>query len=287
MFNIFRDTIAKDLTKIADYFNAVADAGVIFKDKRGLAINRIKNAVLNGDIGGGGVTPEIEAEIENAQWKTETSTPLFSETVTTVDEGDTNEATLSYAEQITADTLKITFNGVEYTCTKVTFEVSDEVYYGAPFNPETDSFDFSEYPFHILSSPLAANIIRTESAGTYTVSASSDVTTYTSAFVDGVKKNSAFIVHFYSDAEAISADKTVQEIGNAYNKGFIIIGIYENNVGYNEVYYLQDIYAETGAVTFVKFSISVSGTVVSASINCIKSDPEDVNSFIVAEKVLS
>lgn len=63
MFNIFRDTIAKDLTKIADYFNGVADAGTIFKDKRALAVNRIKNAVLNGDIGGGGgVTPE---EVEN------------------------------------------------------------------------------------------------------------------------------------------------------------------------------------------------------------------------------
>lgn len=202
MFNIFRDTIAKDLTKIADYFNGVADAGTIFKDKRALAVNRIKNAVLNGDIGGGGgVTPEIEAEIENAQWKSETSTPLFNETVTTVEPAEGigfAGATLEYGELIDADTLIVTFEGTEYVCQKRV--MGDSFAYGA--SPD----DYSVYPFAIASGvdgDVVVNQIVTHLPGEYTVSVASSATTYTDTFKEGVHQNVLKEVESEDEADII------------------------------------------------------------------------------------
>lgn len=190
MFNIFKDTIGRDLTKIANYFNGRVDSGEVFKDRKALAINRIKNAVLDGEIGGGGITPEIEAEIENAQWKTKSTEQLFSETVTTVEPAEGvgfGLATLEYSELIDADTLIVTFNGTEYTCTKRTIETADDVEYGAQYILETDSYDFSEYPFLIVSQPGSnTNDIFTENPGTYTVSANGETVTTTETFDDEV-----------------------------------------------------------------------------------------------------
>lgn len=206
MFNIFRDTIAKDLSKIADYFNGVADAGTVFKDKRALAVNRIKNAVLNGDIGGGGgVTPEIEAEIENAQWKTETSTPLFSETVTTVDQSDVNSATLTYSTAINSDPLIVTFDDVKYICPKNT---GGGTYYGASYDISTGKFDFTDFPFQIRSitnevSGNIINLIATETAGEHTVVVVSETTNYTDAFKIGVNANIFKEVENISEADAV------------------------------------------------------------------------------------
>lgn len=55
---------------------------------------------------------------------------------------------------ITSATIKVTFNGVEYTC-----PFMDNEYYGSPDN------EFREYPFMIQPNGLVA----TESAGTYTL----------------------------------------------------------------------------------------------------------------------
>lgn len=64
-------------------------------------------------------------------------------------------------ESLTADTIKVTFNGVEYTCEKR----SENDSYGAPYD---DGYDWSEYPFCITTG-LAGLILVTETAGTYTL----------------------------------------------------------------------------------------------------------------------
>ena len=243
MFNIFRDTIAKDLTKIADYFNGVADAGTIFKDKRALAVNRIKNAVLNGDIGGGGdVTPEIEAEIENAQWKTETSTPLFSETVTTESEGDYYSASITYEGDTPEGMIKVVFDGV-------TYELSPDTGYGAPYVPATDSYDFSVYPF-ALEFDAGSCTLLTETSGTHTISVESISVTYTDTFSDGVKNNAVRWVTFEPpglDGTYYVADTEAYVISNWVNNGNYVCG----RIG-EDIYFL----ANSRSHTFARFVIS-------------------------------
>lgn len=122
-----------------------------------------------------------EAGIENAQWKTETSTQLFSETVTTTAGQYRNMGTLSYSDAITADSLTVTFNGTEYICQKVTLSGVTGAYYGGMGE---NGPDFSEYPFVVCSGD--ENVLFTETAGTYTVSASGVVTTYTDKFKETI-----------------------------------------------------------------------------------------------------
>lgn len=216
---------------------------------------------------------------DSQKWKEETSTQLFSETVTTVAVEFGNTANLSYADQITAETLTVTFDGTEYVCPLI--QAYGERYYGG-FDGEAP--DFSEYPFFIVSAGTPnVNTIVTSAPGEHTVSAVASITTYTETFIDGVKKNSAFIVHFSSYVEGITADKTVQEIGDAYDKGYSIIGMFANHSDYNEVYYLQDIYVETGAVSFVNFAITVADALTSVSIKYIRSNSENVNTFTTGD----
>lgn len=156
---------------------------------------------------GGGVTPEIMAQIENAQWKSEGTEQLFSETVTTADVGGIPAAngSLSYEKAVTADTLKVTFNGVEYTCNKR--NMGDVVQYGA--RNTSDGYDFSEYPFSIESTYYYGggvdNAIITESPGTYTVSASTETVTTTETFnseVQKVAKLNGFVKETSNPSEA-------------------------------------------------------------------------------------
>jgi len=95
---------------------------------------------------------------------TETVTELFNETVTTTESQGVNMATFAYSQNITADVLRVTFDGVEYTCERT--NVSSISLYGAS-NPT----DFSEYPFLIQTNGTGTNMIYTESAGEHSVNA--------------------------------------------------------------------------------------------------------------------
>ena len=93
------------------------------------------------------------------------------EYVTLTDESVTTSASthgdiignLVYSTPIVADTIKVTFNGVEYICQR-----TSDGDYGAPFNVNIPSFDWSEYPFNIVSED-GNNILAAETAGTYQV----------------------------------------------------------------------------------------------------------------------
>lgn len=93
---------------------------------------------------------------------------LTDESVTTtINEGNPfASGEFAYSESIIADTIKVTFNGIEYTCNK---RLEDgENFYGAELSEATESFDFSTYPFAIGSSG-GSSYLYTETAGTYQV----------------------------------------------------------------------------------------------------------------------
>lgn len=90
----------------------------------------------------------------------ETWETVFEGSVTTVQEEEGDPwADLPEVADLSADTIKVTFNGVEYTCEKQS-EGGGIIYYG--------SDDFSEYPFYISINPRGSSI-QTQTAGTYTL----------------------------------------------------------------------------------------------------------------------
>lgn len=126
-------------------------------------LNRIENGIADIDV------DEIRG------WGV-SSTQLFSESVTTeVDPeypDDPAFATLSYATQITADTLKVKFDGTDYVCTKINADIVNV--YG------DDSF--ADYPFVLESFNMGENTFRTQTAGTHTVVAVAETTEVSDAF---------------------------------------------------------------------------------------------------------
>ena len=96
---------------------------------------------------------------------------LAEESVTTQKGKDDDYAhgDLAYSQLIDAETIKVTFNGTEYECPRANYDGGYE--YGASWNPSTKVFDWSEYPFNIYShsDSDSANILLTETAGTYSV----------------------------------------------------------------------------------------------------------------------
>ena len=106
--------------------------------------------LLEGEGGGGG------------SWQT-----VFEGSVTTVTEQDAPEplSNIPNIEQITANTIKVTFNGTEYECNKNTDDS-----YGAVFDESIEGHDWSVYPFSIGYDPIADSMVLiTESTGTYTL----------------------------------------------------------------------------------------------------------------------
>jgi len=93
------------------------------------------------------------------------STQLFSETVTTADDGNGySSVDLTYSQQITASTVIVTFDGTDYTCQAI---YDGYVYW---YGGVDDGPDFSEYPF-ALECGQSYVTLYTQVSGTHTVSA--------------------------------------------------------------------------------------------------------------------
>ena len=121
----------------------------------------------NGDT----ITAEKMNKMDNG-WSVESSSQtLFSETVTTETDpeypDDPAGGALTYSTQITAETVIVTFNGTDYTCQRQDGDPGSYAYGGW----SNDSIDFTTFPFCIFSED-GYNSIVTETAGTYTISAS-------------------------------------------------------------------------------------------------------------------
>ena len=114
-------------------------------------LNRIENGIADIDV------DEIRG------WSVQ-NTQLFSETVTTVDDGyGYISAELTYSQQITAKTVTVTFNGVDYVVPR------GETEYGPFYGEDDDGAVFTTYPFFIFTASDGYNSLQTETAGTYTV----------------------------------------------------------------------------------------------------------------------
>lgn len=90
------------------------------------------------------------------------STQLFSETVTTSGSG-MYRATLAYSDTIDAASITVTFDGTEYTCSRI--DAFGGYYYGG-FTEQGPTF--TEYPFTIMYRN-AASAVFTETASTHTI----------------------------------------------------------------------------------------------------------------------
>lgn len=196
---------------------------------------------------GGGITPEIMAMIENAQWKTETSTPLFNETVTTTtDDFPIPSASITFEGDVPEDMITVVFDGV-------TYELSFDDGYGAPYVPETDSFDFSVYPF-ALEFDEGSCILYTETSGEHTISVESNSVTYTNTFSDGVKNNAVRWVTFTPpglEEVYYVADTDFSMIGRWVNNGNYVCGRILNPGDDTDIYFL----ANSKTRVFARFNI--------------------------------
>lgn len=116
------------------------------------------------------ITAEKMNKMDNG-WGVETSGGvLFNETVVTEKDPSYPEepafGELQYSEQITADTVTITFNNVEYVCSRQDGDPGSFVYGGWV----DGEFDFSTFPF-VIFSESGINEIATDNEGTFTIKA--------------------------------------------------------------------------------------------------------------------
>lgn len=120
---------------------------------------------ITGDTVTAAKLNKIEQGIANISGGTKYVT-LFDGEVTTAEGGDAPapvSAPIVELVGLEADTIKVTFNGTEYTCGR-----TDDLSYGAPFiDSSTPTFDFSEYPFSIAYNN--GYVLLTPDAGTYTL----------------------------------------------------------------------------------------------------------------------
>ena len=110
------------------------------------------------------ITAEKMNKMDNGWSVDSSSQTLFNETVITELDPDYPEdgasGRLVYSDEITVDSLTITFNGTEYVCPKT--ETMTGVTYG--------SSDFVTYPFVVFSGSFGNSLV-TATAGTYTIKA--------------------------------------------------------------------------------------------------------------------
>ena len=114
------------------------------------AMNKIEQGIANAD--GGGCT-----------W-----VELTDETITTAAGQLGNQGTFSYAQLVDAETIRVTFDGTQYECSRIDMSSTMYAYGGVG----QDAFDFSQYPFAIISNSTSSGYrteLCTENAGTYTV----------------------------------------------------------------------------------------------------------------------
>jgi hypothetical protein len=206
---------------------------------------------------------------DSQKWKEETSTPLFNETVTTVTEGDYATANLAYAQEITSEVLSVVFNGTEFTCYR-----HEGGSYGAPYTEETDTYDFSEYPFTIETS-MSSNDIYVAEPGTYNVSVSAETTTYTDSFIKGVAENSTVYVNFVNRPNVgLVCNKTFSEIQEAYKSGANVVGTYATGTN-TEIYNLVAV--RPSEVDFLSAGIDRLGSTVRIPVISFRSDDGDTD----------
>lgn len=155
------------------------------------------NHIEDGIAAGGDCDCGFECE--------ETVTLLTEESVTTELDDGVAYGDLSYSQLIDADAIKVTFNGTEYECERTDVDGGND--YGAPFDPGTNTYDWSEYPFHIWSGGDDGVItsIATQTAGTHTIKIEAEETIITTTPCFDLARG-------YSCSEAVLTEETLTAI---------------------------------------------------------------------------
>lgn len=165
------------------------------------------------------------------------STPLFSETVTTVAGDNGNSATLAYTGTASPDVMSITFDGVDYNCAKQ--ELGSNYLYGA-----SDPSDFTAYPF-TLGCFGGEWWLYTQTAGEHTVSASVK-SLQTSDDFEAVVESIVPMQKLYT---VTIGTTTLKEVFNALASGQIPIATYNDSMPRNPRYIEIFLYARTYDLT--------------------------------------
>lgn len=143
------------------------------------------------------------------------STQLFSETVTTAEQGGIYVAVLAYSDVIDADSIIVTFDGMEYVCSRI--DKYGTYFYGS-FGEQGPVF--TEYPF-FLSSGRNGNTVCTQTAGEHTVSASAPTMQTSAGFAAAVSMASPVDASTLP-LRCVEGVTTLSEANSALNDGRLV-----------------------------------------------------------------
>lgn len=141
---------------------------------------------------------------------------LFSETVTTVAGQYGNEGQLTYSSLVSSSELPVTFDGVDYQCPLI--DVNGLNGYGGVTSEW--NYDFSVFPFALVSSSVNGNILGTENAGTHTIAVAGQSIVTSSDFDAAV--NSCITITASPVIECIENETTVDDVSGKlafFNRG--------------------------------------------------------------------
>lgn len=171
------------------------------------------------------ITAEKMNKMDNGWGLQETQ--LFSETATTVAGEYGNETELTYINPITADSIIVTFDGIEYACSSVIVE-GEENTYGYGGVDSSWSYDFSQYPFAIVSG-IGVNTFATQTTGTYTVAVTASDVVVGDNFSTAVKKTFVLPI-FRQEGQNFTCNMTFQEVKEAIVSGGCCYALQGSNV---------------------------------------------------------
>lgn len=173
------------------------------------------------------------------------NTQLFSETVTTANQGGMNQGTLAYSQTIDADTITVAFNGADYTCSRI--DAFGEHFYGG-FTEQGP--DFSEFPF-MIEIGEEHNFIYTQTVGTYTVAVSVSIIAVSDNFSIAVNLASSLLFRI------VLGTTTWQQAYNAMSSGKLVYAV---SLGTNETVFKVATYAGISSGDYVIQTGYVSAT---------------------------
>lgn len=190
-------------------------------------MNHIEDGIASA---GGGCDCGFEC-VESMQTLTE-------ESVTTNPAGNTGlyYGGLNYSQAINSETIRVTFDGTEYECTKHE-DPTVRTYYGATpsLNGSQITIDFSEYPFMLTEGNRTINQIMTQTQGAHSIkiealSSSAETTECFDMAVNKVvfenaivNSNGIFIAHLKNVNTSHELDCDKQDIINAINDNKFVI----------------------------------------------------------------
>lgn len=168
----------------------------------------------NGDT----ITADKMNKMDNG-WSIDTaSTTLCSESVTTT--GGFPPGQLAYSEWITADTIWVTFDGVEYECPRLNPDDEEWCFYGG-YDTDLGEPDYSVFPFWIDSENTGANYVDSENIGTHTISIAA-VTQTLETSTDFQRAVNSITTFNINDING-NMDKTLGEIRGAFSSGKVCL----------------------------------------------------------------